>query len=57
MALATREDTTHDYHPMGRETVLTPVTWETGEWPVFSIVEGEMEGWARPPAGSIAGDG
>ncbi|KAI3020872.1 CAZyme family GH43 [Aspergillus niger] len=57
VALATREDTTHDYHPMGRETVLTPVTWETGEWPVFSIVEGEMEGWARPPAGSIAGDG
>lgn len=22
-------------HPMGRETFLTPVSWPTGEWPVF----------------------
>lgn len=31
--------------PMGRETVLTPVTWEDGEFPIFAPVQGEMSGW------------
>ncbi|UPL04236.1 hypothetical protein LCI18_015170 [Fusarium solani-melongenae] len=35
--------------PMGRETVLTPVTWEDGEFPVFSNVTGTMSGWKLPP--------
>ncbi|KAK7442923.1 xylosidase arabinofuranosidase [Colletotrichum acutatum] len=34
--------------PMGRETVLFPVTWDTGEWPVMSPVRGRMSGWASP---------
>src|SRR5687767_5438158 len=29
---------------MGRETVLTTVTWGKGQWPVFTPVRGEMEG-------------
>ncbi|KAF5024467.1 hypothetical protein F66182_3407 [Fusarium sp. NRRL 66182] len=34
--------------PMGRETVLTPVTWEEGEFPVFTPVSGTMSGWELP---------
>ncbi|KAI7773523.1 hypothetical protein LA080_010527 [Diaporthe eres] len=34
--------------PMGRETVLTPVTWEEGEFPVFTPVTGDMSGWPLP---------
>lgn len=57
VALAIREDSTHLYHPMGRETVLTPVTWGEGEWPVVSIVEGVMDGWWRPSSTDVNGDG
>lgn len=35
---------------MGREAVLTPVTWNKGDWPVFSQVRGTMSGWALPPS-------
>jgi hypothetical protein len=35
---------------MGREAVLTPVTWENGDWPVFSQVQGTMTGWTLPPS-------
>ncbi|KAL3458389.1 glycosyl hydrolase [Aspergillus heterothallicus] len=48
VALATRNDASNDYHPMGRETVLTPVTWKKGSWPVFDAVEGQMQGWPLP---------
>lgn len=34
---------------MGRESVLFPVTWEEGEWPVASQVRGVMSGWPLPP--------
>ncbi|KAF4964585.1 hypothetical protein FSARC_7491 [Fusarium sarcochroum] len=34
--------------PMGRETVLTPVTWEDDEFPVFTPVSGKMSGWELP---------
>ncbi|KAH7142862.1 glycosyl hydrolase [Dactylonectria estremocensis] len=34
--------------PMGRETVLTPVTWKEGEFPIFSPVAGTMSGWKLP---------
>lgn len=33
---------------MGRETVLAPVTWNTGEWPVWTNVSGVMSGWTLP---------
>lgn len=35
VALATRSGPEYLYYPMGRETIITPVTWEEGEWPVF----------------------
>ncbi|KAF4982483.1 hypothetical protein FZEAL_1908 [Fusarium zealandicum] len=34
--------------PMGRESVLTPVTWDKNEFPVFTPVEGFMSGWELP---------
>lgn len=39
--------------PMGRETVLTPVTWEEGEFPVFTPVTGDMSGWPLPPEADL----
>ncbi|KAF8519757.1 arabinofuranosidase [Hysterangium stoloniferum] len=42
VALSTRSGPDYVYFPMGRETVLTPVTWETGEWPIFTPVR-ELE--------------
>ncbi|KAH8801380.1 beta-xylosidase [Xylogone sp. PMI_703] len=34
--------------PMGRETVLTPVTWTEGQWPVYQNISGDMSGWMLP---------
>ncbi|KAI0108220.1 glycoside hydrolase family 43 protein [Daldinia grandis] len=50
MALATRSGPQFEIYPMGREAVLSPVTWEEGEWPVLQPVRGRMNGWALPPA-------
>ena len=44
VALSVREGVVGSY-PMGRETVMTPVTWERGQWPVFEPVTGQMSGW------------
>lgn len=58
VALATRSGPEYEYYPMGRETVLVPVTWEKGEYPVFSTVRGKMSGWPLPPrTRNIPGDG
>ena len=57
VALSTREDPSLAYHPMGRESILTPVTWNHGEWPIFDTAEGIMEGWPRPDPADIKGDG
>lgn len=58
MALATRSGPEYKIYPMGRETVLFPVTWRTGEWPILQPVEGRMSGWPMPkPTREIAGDG
>ncbi|TVY84292.1 Non-reducing end alpha-L-arabinofuranosidase BoGH43A [Lachnellula suecica] len=51
VALSVRQGPDGSY-PMGRETVLTPVTWEEGEWPIFTNVSGHMHGWhldSAPP--------
>ena len=48
-ALATRSGPAWQNYPMGRETVLFPVTWKTGEWPVLQPVRGKMSGWPLPP--------
>ncbi|RWA09573.1 hypothetical protein EKO27_g5535 [Xylaria grammica] len=49
MCLATRSGPEWEVYPMGRETVLFPVKWEEGEWPVLQPVRGQMSGWALPP--------
>jgi hypothetical protein len=33
---------------MGRETVMTSVSWPKGEWPTFTPVSGKMSGWPMP---------
>lgn len=48
VCLATRSGPAYRSYPMGRETVLFPVTWNEGEWPVLQPVRGEMEGWPLP---------
>ncbi|KAK6086702.1 Non-reducing end alpha-L-arabinofuranosidase BoGH43A 7 [Seiridium cupressi] len=48
VALSTRSGPDYLNYPMGRETVLTPVTWAEGKFPVFIAVSGEMSGWPLP---------
>ncbi|KAI0477346.1 glycosyl hydrolase [Xylariaceae sp. FL0804] len=50
VALSTRSGPGYLNYPMGRETVLTPVTWGAGAFPAFAPVAGETTGWAMPPA-------
>ncbi|GAB7363523.1 hypothetical protein MBLNU230_g3792t1 [Neophaeotheca triangularis] len=58
MGLATRGGPEWVIHPMGRETVLTPVTWEFDEYPRFDPIKGIMQGWPLPPSNrDIAGEG
>jgi hypothetical protein len=57
-ALATRCGPEYSIYPMGRESVLFPVTWEKGEWPILQPVRGRMEGWQLPkPNKKIKGMG
>lgn len=43
---------------MGRETVLYPVTWLEGEWPILEPVRGKMNGWELPPTDrTLPGEG
>jgi beta-xylosidase len=53
IALATRSGAEWKSYPMGREAVLFPVSWETGEWPIFQPVLGKMNGWALPEESRI----
>ena len=59
VALATRSGPAYKSYPMGRETVLYPVTWTSGdEWPLLQPVRGVMEGWQLPPpTRDLPGDG
>ncbi|KAF2182965.1 glycoside hydrolase family 43 protein [Zopfia rhizophila CBS 207.26] len=58
VALSTRSGPEWANYPMGRETVLTPVTWKEGEWPVVDSVHGEQRGWPLPkPNKKIGGSG
>jgi beta-xylosidase len=59
-ALATRSGPEYKSYPMGRETVLFPVTWpEPGsDWPILQPVRGKMSGWPLPaPTRDVPGDG
>ncbi|KAI0829145.1 glycoside hydrolase family 43 protein [Hypoxylon sp. FL0890] len=55
VALSTRSGPEYLYYPMGRETVMVPVTWDDDEFPVWSPVYGEMSGWAFPQQDTEAG--
>ncbi|KAH9238273.1 glycoside hydrolase family 43 protein [Colletotrichum gloeosporioides 23] len=50
VALSTRSGPEWSIYPMGRETVLFPVTWEQGEWPILEPLRGKMSGWQMPPS-------
>jgi beta-xylosidase len=58
-ALATRWGPPNgSYFPMGRETVLFPVTWNQNEWPIMQPVHGVMNGWQLPaPSRDVPGTG
>ena len=52
VALSTRSGPDYLVYPMGRETVLTAVTWKEGGWPIFTNVSGNFSGWeldTKPP--------
>ncbi|KAF2657932.1 glycoside hydrolase family 43 protein [Lophiostoma macrostomum CBS 122681] len=59
VALSTRSGPEYVTYPMGRETVLTNVTWPNGSWPIFNDpIEGTMQGWTLPQAsGVLPGNG
>ncbi|KAF2116260.1 xylosidase : arab-like proteininofuranosidase [Lophiotrema nucula] len=59
VALSTRSGPEYITYPMGRETVLTNVTWSNGSWPVFqNPVRGTFTGWEVPkPDQELHGDG
>lgn len=48
VALSMRLDLQARTAPMGRETVLYPVTWKQGQWPVISQVKGRISSWPLP---------
>ncbi|KAK1505763.1 beta-xylosidase [Colletotrichum abscissum] len=48
VALGTRSGPEWRNFPMGRETVMTSVTWNEGGWPYFTPIEGKMSGWEMP---------
>lgn len=53
VALSTRAGPELANYPMGRETVMTPVTWNKGDWPIFDPVRGVQTGWELPPTETI----
>jgi beta-xylosidase len=58
MCLATRSGPQYRSYPMGRETVLFPVTWDKDQWPVLQPVRGQMSGWQLPATSrDVPGDG
>lgn len=52
VALSTRSGPEYINYPMGRETVMTPVRWPKGEFPIWSPIGGKMSGWPMPPLAS-----
>ncbi|KAK0629046.1 glycosyl hydrolase [Bombardia bombarda] len=48
VALSTRSGPDYINYPMGRETVMTPVSWPKGKYPIWSPISGKMSGWPMP---------
>ncbi|KAK7418730.1 hypothetical protein QQX98_003748 [Neonectria punicea] len=57
VALATRSGPDWEIYPMGRESVLVPVKWEKGEWPVLDMVRGKMSGPLPERNRNVPGNG
>lgn len=57
VALASRSGPDWSIYPMGRETVLFPVRWDEGEWPVLEPVRGHMSGPLPPTSSDVPGKG
>lgn len=57
VALATRSGPEWEVYPMGRETVLVPMTWKKGEWPVIDQVRGKQSGPLPPTNKRVKGNG
>ncbi|KAJ5605142.1 hypothetical protein N7510_010296 [Penicillium lagena] len=57
VALSTRAGPDLTNSPMGRETVLTPVTWNKGDWPIFEPVSGLESGWELPSEPILVSEG
>jgi len=57
VALSTRSGPQFIFYPMGRETVLTPVQWNIGEFPVFTNVSGTESGPLPAQNKAIVGSG
>jgi beta-xylosidase len=55
VALSTRSGPQYINYPMGRETVMTPVTWKEGEWPYMDPIRGKMTGWPMAVNKNISG--
>ncbi|KAL7628386.1 hypothetical protein AAE478_002588 [Parahypoxylon ruwenzoriense] len=55
VALSTRSGPDWTNYPMGRESVLFPVTWEAGEWPSLEPIRGEMNGLLPSPDKNLPG--
>ncbi|KAK0740064.1 glycosyl hydrolase [Schizothecium vesticola] len=50
VALSTRSGPNYTNYPMGRETVLTAVTWPPNEFPIWTPISGQFTGWTLPPS-------
>ena len=57
IALATRSGPAWEVYPMGRETILSPMKWEKGQWPVVDPVRGKESGPLPPINKNIKGSG
>ncbi|GJJ12973.1 hypothetical protein Clacol_007220 [Clathrus columnatus] len=57
VALATRSGPEYLFYPMGRETILTSVTWKDGEWPVFDPARTIEQGPLLPTDLQISASG
>ncbi|CAH0018943.1 unnamed protein product [Clonostachys rhizophaga] len=57
VALATRSGPAWEMYPMGRETVLSPMTWDEGGWSIIDPIQGTMSGPLPPNNTDLPGDG
>ena len=57
VALSTRSGPDYITYPMGRATVLTPVSWPEGDYPHFDPVRGTQSGPFLPVNSNIPGQG